>query len=40
MQAFYEDLGITCQTVEIGELVKAAGGMGCLTGILKRAPAD
>jgi arginine deiminase len=35
-QAFYEDLGITCVTVDIDELVKAAGGVGCLTGILQR----
>jgi arginine deiminase len=35
-RAFYENAGITCQTVEIDELVKAAGGMGCLTGILER----
>jgi arginine deiminase len=35
-RAFYENADITCQTVEIDELVKAAGGMGCLTGILER----
>ncbi len=35
-QAFYESLGITCQTVEIDELVKAAGAIGCLTGVLMR----
>jgi arginine deiminase len=35
-QAMYEEVGIECVTVEIGELGKAAGGMGCLTGILKR----
>lgn len=35
-QAMYEDAGIECITVEIGELGKAAGGMGCLTGVLKR----
>jgi arginine deiminase len=35
-EAFYEDVGITCHTVEIEELLKAAGGMGCLTGILER----
>ncbi len=35
-QALYEAAGIECVTVEIDELVKAAGGMGCLTGILKR----
>ena len=35
-QAFYEGLGITCHTVEINELAKAAGAIGCLTGILER----
>jgi arginine deiminase len=32
----YEAAGISCQEVKIGELLKAAGGMGCLTGILSR----
>jgi arginine deiminase len=35
-QSFYEDVGITCHTVEVDELLKAAGGIGCLTGILER----
>mgnify|MGYP001091744357 CR=1 FL=1 len=35
-QAFYEEADVVCQTVEVGELVKAAGGIGCLTGILER----
>ena len=35
-QSFYEDLGITCLTVEVGELAKAAGAVGCLTGIIER----
>jgi N-dimethylarginine dimethylaminohydrolase len=35
-QAFYEDAGITCLTVEVDELIKAAGGIGCMTGILER----
>jgi arginine deiminase len=35
-QAFYKDVGITCHTVEVAELLKAAGGIGCLTGILER----
>lgn len=35
-QALYEAAGIECVTVEVDELVKAAGGIGCLTGILKR----
>lgn len=37
-QAFYEDAGITCQTVEVDEIHKAAGGIGCATGILEREP--
>ncbi|HSG42412.1 MAG TPA: arginine deiminase family protein [Anaerolineales bacterium] len=35
-QIFYEGLGITCHTVEVSELIKAAGAIGCLTGILER----
>jgi N-dimethylarginine dimethylaminohydrolase len=35
-QAFLEGLGIDCQTVVIDELAKAAGGIGCLSGILHR----
>ena len=35
-QAFYEEAGITCQAVQIDELLKAAGGVGCLTGVLHR----
>ena len=35
-QAFYESLGIACHVVEIDELVKAAGAIGCLTGVLMR----
>jgi len=35
-QAFYERAGIACETVEVDELAKAAGGIGCLTGILER----
>jgi arginine deiminase len=37
-QAFYEAAGITCYIVQVDELVKAAGGIGCLTGILHRQP--
>jgi arginine deiminase len=37
-QAFYEEAGIVCQAVEVDELVKAAGGIGCLSGILEREP--
>jgi len=35
-QSFYEGLGIKCVRVEVNELHKAAGGIGCLTGVLKR----
>ncbi len=35
-QAFYEGLGIVCHTVEVDELIKAAGAIGCLTGALAR----
>lgn len=35
-QAFYEQAGITCHTVPVDQLLKAAGAMGCLTGILER----
>jgi arginine deiminase len=35
-QAFYEDAGIACQTVEVDEILKAAGGIACVTGILER----
>ena len=37
-QSFYEQLNVKCETVEVDELHKAAGGIGCLTGILKRTP--
>jgi arginine deiminase len=36
-QAFYEQLGVKCTLVEVNELHKAAGGIGCLTGVIKRA---
>jgi len=39
-QAFYENAGITCQTVEMDEIHKAAGGIGCATGILEREPGE
>jgi len=38
-QDFLESLGIDCTAVEAGELAKAAGAIGCLSGILSRAPA-
>jgi N-dimethylarginine dimethylaminohydrolase len=36
-QSFFEDLGIDCVAVETDELSKAAGNIGCLTGVLSRA---
>ena len=36
-QAWYEAAGIACRTVAVDELRKAAGGIGCLTGVLERA---
>ncbi len=36
MQAAYEAAGVRCHTVEIGELIKAGGGVHCMTGFLKR----
>ena len=35
-QAFLEDCGVDCKTVILDELVKAAGAVGCLSGILSR----
>jgi len=35
-QAFFEAQGITCATVDISELRKAAGAIGCMSGILQR----
>ena len=35
-QAFYETAGIQCHAVDISEIMKAAGGIGCSTGILER----
>jgi N-dimethylarginine dimethylaminohydrolase len=35
-QGFFESAGITCETVAVSELVKAAGGIGCLSGVLTR----
>jgi arginine deiminase len=34
--AFYAKLGIECVEVEVDELHKAAGGIGCMTGVLSR----
>jgi len=38
MRAIYEQAGIECITVEVGELIKAGGGIHCMTGFLKRDP--
>jgi N-dimethylarginine dimethylaminohydrolase len=35
-QRFYEEAGVECVLVEVDELLKAAGGIGCLSGILWR----
>lgn len=35
-QEFLESVGVACTTVTATELVKAAGGFGCLTGVLER----
>ena len=39
-QSFYEDMGIKCETVEVNEIHKAAGGIGCLTGISNESQAQ
>jgi len=39
-QRFYEALGVECITVVVDELAKAAGGVGCLTGVLAREMSD
>jgi N-dimethylarginine dimethylaminohydrolase len=36
-RAFFESLGVRCRTVVVDELIRAAGGIGCLTGVLRRA---
>lgn len=35
-EAFYREAGLDCMTVEVDELIKAAGAVGCMTGILER----
>ncbi len=35
-QSFLESLGVRCTTVDVSEIRKAAGAIGCLTGILHR----
>lgn len=38
VQRVYEAAGIECVTVDGSELVKAAGAIGCLTGVVQRDP--
>jgi N-dimethylarginine dimethylaminohydrolase len=35
-QSLFEAADIDCLTVAVDELIKAAGGIGCLTGVLER----
>lgn len=35
-RAFYEEHGIVCTFIAVDELIKAAGAIGCLTGVLRR----
>ena len=35
-QSFYEDLGIECIAARVDEIGKAAGSIGCLTGVVER----
>jgi N-dimethylarginine dimethylaminohydrolase len=37
-RTLYEEAGVECVTVEIGELIKAGGGIHCMTAFLKREP--
>jgi len=37
-QRFCEDAGVACVTVAVDELAKAAGAIGCSTGVLRRDP--
>ncbi len=39
VQKVYEAAGIECVTVDGSELIKAAGAIGCLTGVVQRDPA-
>jgi N-dimethylarginine dimethylaminohydrolase len=40
VQSYFEEMGVECLTTPTDELTKAAGNVGCLTGILQRAQAD
>jgi N-dimethylarginine dimethylaminohydrolase len=35
-QAYFEELGIMCESIEMNELMKAAGAVGCLSGVIQR----
>jgi len=35
-RGLFEEAGVTCTTVDVDELAKGAGGIGCLTGVLHR----
>ena len=37
-ERFFEKAGLACRTTPVAELRRAAGGIGCLTGILERDP--
>jgi N-dimethylarginine dimethylaminohydrolase len=37
-ERFFEKAGLACRTTPVAELRKAAGGIGCLTGIVEREP--
>jgi N-dimethylarginine dimethylaminohydrolase len=39
-ERFFEKVGLACRTTPVAELRRAAGGIGCLTGILERARGD
>ena len=39
-KAIFEDAGITCIEIEVSELIKAGGGIHCMTAFLKRDEAD
>ena len=38
VQSAFESRGVECSSTPVDELSKAAGGFGCLTGVLRRAP--
>jgi arginine deiminase len=38
MRQKYEAAGVRCHVVDVGECIKAGGGIHCMTGFLKREP--